>query len=57
MNPFPNLTAQVRRDPSNKRLLDELGAYLTSVAYIKPKRKDYDFYEYIGESDEKEGDE
>lgn len=55
-NPFPKLTAEVRRDPSNKALLDELGAYLTSVASHVPKNKNYDFYEFIGErKEEREG--
>lgn len=51
-NPFPKLTAEVRRHPENKALLDELGAYLTSVATHVPikDRKKYDFYEYIGEN-------
>ena len=48
-NPFPKLCAEVRRNPDNKRLLDELGAYYTSVATHKPREKNYDFYEYLGE--------
>jgi len=43
-NPFPKLTSEVRRHPENKRLLDELGAYLTSLV-TKPHNKLYDFYE------------
>lgn len=46
-NPFPKLTAEARRHPENKRLLDELGAYLTSVANATPKDKTYDFYAYL----------
>lgn len=48
-NPFPKLTAEARRHLDNKRLLDELGAYLSSLA-IKPRRERYDFG-----SDEEEG--
>lgn len=54
-NPFPKLTAEARRHPENKGLLDELGAYFTSVVTHKPrsaKAKRYDFYEYL---DEQEG--
>lgn len=48
-NPFPKLTAEVQRRPENQRLLDELGAYLTSVAMYEPKDKNYGFYEFIGD--------
>lgn len=48
-NPFPKLTAEVRRHPENKAILDELGAYLTSVATHVPREKNYDFYQYIDE--------
>lgn len=41
-NPFPKLTAEARRHPDDKRLLDELGAYLTSLT-IKPRKERYDF--------------
>lgn len=52
-NPFPKLTAEARRHPDNERLLDELGAYLTSVATHVPRNnKRYDFYEYLDEEGE-----
>jgi hypothetical protein len=57
-NPFPKLTAEVRRHPDNERLLDELGAYLTSVAIAStkpPHSKRYDFYEYIDEMQKRKG--
>lgn len=37
VNPFPRLFAETARLPENKRILDELGAYLTSVALTKPR--------------------
>lgn len=56
-NPFPKLCAEARRKPENKVLLDELGAYFTSVAVHVPRNKNYDFYEYIGSKrkEEREG--
>lgn len=53
-NPFPRLCAETPRNEENRRLLDELGACLTSLSTIKPRRKNYDFYEHIvpeGEED------
>lgn len=54
-NPFPKLTEEARLDPDDKLLSDELSAYLTSAATTKPKKKLYDFYEYIGESGTEKG--
>lgn len=51
-NPFPKLTTELRRNPENQALLNELGAYLTSVALHVPKDKNYGIYEYIGERKE-----
>lgn len=54
-NPFPKLTAEARRHPEDKALLNELGAFLTMRALHKPTHsKKYDFYEYLEEKGDKD---
>ena len=51
VNPFPKLTAEAQRHPENKRLLDELGACLVSLAKPRTHSKRYDFYEVLDDEE------
>ena len=49
LEPFAELYRTTKRSPENLRILNALGDFYTSRALAKAGRKDYDFYEFIGE--------